>query len=151
MVSGKHECLLSHNTATALDIIRFQGDNSDYKINEIEEEQSERVEDYTNDDKVDAIRELQIDEFEKKLPALFNGKLGGLKGVKIKLDVDPTIKPVRQPQRPVPIHLREPVTRELLKQVEEGILERVTQSSGPTPWISNLVLVMKYRPVCNPK
>ena len=37
--------------------------------------------------------------------------------------------------------------KELKKQVEEGILEPVLRNSGPTPWISNLVIVPKDRPV----
>ena len=76
---------------------------------------------------------ITVDDFKKKFPVLFSGKLGCLKGVKIKLDVDPNVKPVRQPQNPVAIHVRESVTSEILKQVEEGILERLTQKSGPIP------------------
>ena len=37
--------------------------------------------------------------------------------------------------------------KKLLKQIEEGILERVDESSGPTPWISNLVIVPKEKGV----
>jgi hypothetical protein len=53
--------------------------------------------------------------------------------------------------RPIALHWREAVPKELLKQVEEGILERVTRNSGPTPWVSNLVMVPKDKAVRNTK
>jgi hypothetical protein len=59
------------------------------------------------------------------------------------LDIDPNIKPVKQKLRPVAIHLQDAVRKELEKQVQEGILEKVDSSMGPTPWISNLVVVPK--------
>ena len=67
------------------------------------------------------------------------------------LDIDESVKPVRQPQRPVPFHLREPVEKELLKQESEGIIERVTTKSGPTPWVANLVIVNKDKLAKNAK
>ena len=97
------------------------------------------------------IKQWSKEEFKVKFPSLFSGKLGCMEDVSVKLDIDPSIKPVRQPQRPVAIHLRQAVTKELLKQVEEGILERVTRNSGPTPWISNLVVVLKDNPSRNSK
>lgn len=78
-----------------------------------------------------------------RFPELFSGRLGCAKGISVKLDVDPNVRPVRQPQRPVAFHLREAVGRELDRQVEQGILEPVYSSSGPTPWVSNLVVVPK--------
>ncbi|RNA16209.1 Retrovirus-related Pol poly from transposon [Brachionus plicatilis] len=75
-----------------------------------------------------------------RTPELFSGKLGCAKDISVKLDDDPNVRPVRQPQRPVAFHLREAVGREL---DEQGILEPVDSSSGPTPWVSNLVVVPK--------
>ena len=63
------------------------------------------------------------------------------------LDIDETVRPQRQPQRPVPFHLREAVEKELLKQEAMGIIERVDSKSGPTPWASNLVIVNKDKAV----
>ncbi len=59
--------------------------------------------------------------------------------------MDPQVKPIAQPLRSVAIHLKDAVTKELLKQVEEGILEKVKMNSAPTPWISNLVVVNKEK------
>ena len=80
-------------------------------------------------------------------PSAFSGKLGCAKGVKIHLELDPSVRPVRQKLRPVPFHLREAVSKEIKKQIELGILERVTDDMGPTPWVANLVPVIKDREV----
>ena len=78
-----------------------------------------------------------------RFPDLFSGKLGCAKDINVKLDVDPNVRPVRQPQRPVAFHLRDAVGRELDKQVEQGILEPIDSRSGPTPLVSNLVVMPK--------
>ena len=90
---------------------------------------------------------LTADEIHAKFPNMFSDLLGCIKDVRIKLDIDDTIRPCRQPQRPIAFHLREPVGKELMKQVEEGILEPVDQSCGPTPWVANLVVVFKDKNV----
>ncbi len=91
--------------------------------------------------------ELTDGQIHAQFPKLFSGKLGCLKGVCIKLDVDTSVKPSRQPQRPVAFHLRDVVAKELSEQIECGILERVDQNSGPTPWVSNMVIIPKDKPV----
>ena len=50
----------------------------------------------------------KLKELKKKFPDLFSGKLGCLKGVEVKLDLVPTIKPIRQQQRPIAFHSRKP-------------------------------------------
>jgi hypothetical protein len=47
--------------------------------------------------------------------------------------------------------LQDAVTKELRKQIDEGILEPVKMDSGPTPWISNLVVVPKDKTKRNVK
>jgi hypothetical protein len=84
-----------------------------------------------------------VEWLKSQFPHLFSGKLGCAKGVSVKLEVDPNVRPVRQPLRSIAFNLRKAVGRELMKQVEQGILEQVTSKSGPTPWIANLVVVPK--------
>ena len=79
-------------------------------------------------------------KYQLQFPKLFREELGCLVGKEIELNIDETVKPVRQKQRRVPFLLREAVELELLRLVEEGILERV---SGPTTWVSNLIMVPK--------
>jgi hypothetical protein len=131
VVKGRHECLLSYTTATQLKIITISPDLEVPKVVKsvaVSEEE----------------REWSLAELKAAYPTLFSGKLGCLKDVKIKLEMDPQVKPVA-------IHLRDAVTKELLKQVEEGILEKVKLNSAPTPWISNLVVVPKEKAVRNAK
>jgi hypothetical protein len=80
-------------------------------------------------------------------PSLFSGTLDCLKDVRVQLHLDPEVKPVRQKLRPLPFHLREAVSKEIKKQIELGILERVTDDMGPTPWVSNIVPVLKDKEV----
>lgn len=77
--------------------------------------------------------ELTDEQIFANFPNLFTEKLGFLKGVGVKLDVDIKVKPTRQPQRPVAFLLRKVVAKELLEQIDAGILERVDQRSWPTP------------------
>ena len=93
--------------------------------------------------------ERNADALHKEFPHLFSGKLGKIKDVKVKLDIDDTVRSVRQAQRPIPFHLRAAVEKELLQQEAEGIIERVTQKSGPTPWVANLVIVDKNKKAQN--
>ncbi|RMZ97947.1 hypothetical protein BpHYR1_004156 [Brachionus plicatilis] len=75
--------------------------------------------------------------FKEKLklmfPNLFSEKMGCIKDVEVKLDIDPNVKPVKQKLRPVALHLQDAVKNELDKQVEEGIFEKVDFSMGPKP------------------
>ena len=94
----------------------------------------------------DNMTEDKVKEIVRKFPNTFSGKPGCIKNVEITLDVDPDIKPVRQPQRPVAIHLRDAVERELKAQVAEDIMEQIDSTSGPTLWVANLVVVPKGKP-----
>ena len=57
--------------------------------------------------------------------------------------MDPEVQPKRQPLRPISFHLRDAVEKEINQQVRDGILVKVDETSGPTPWVSNLVVVSK--------
>lgn len=74
-----------------------------------------------------------------EFPQLFDG-LGCLKGVKVKLHIDKSVKPVALRHMRVPYHLRPLVEAELEKMEANGVIEKV---SGPTPWVSPLVLAQK--------
>ena len=79
-------------------------------------------------------------EFVNSYPEVFSDKIGTLKGHKVKIHIDPEVKPVAQPSRPVPFHLRSKFERELKKMEEDGIIE---EHEGPAPWTSNVVLAPK--------
>jgi hypothetical protein len=93
----------------------------------------------------------QMAMLKSMFPNLFSGKLGLIKDFTAKLDIDESVRPVRQPQRPIAFHYREAVEKEILRQVEEGILEKVDENSGPTPWVANLVIIPKDKGLRNAK
>ena len=68
-------------------------------------------------------------DFLKEFPNLTSG-MGKYKGEPARIHVDESVKPVAQPHRRVPFHVRKQV-EEKLKQLEnDDIIERV---EGPTP------------------
>lgn len=75
MVEGESECLLSYATAKSLGFLKI--------ISKVKHSTSSDL----------------VNNFKPKFPNLFSGKLGCVKGVEIKLEIDPSVKPVRQPQR----------------------------------------------------
>ena len=65
---------------------------------------------------------------------------GQLKGVQVKLHIDPAISPVAQKARRISFHLRKKVEKELANLQQQNIIERV---KGPTPLVSPLVVIPK--------
>ncbi len=72
-------------------------------------------------------------------PELFRG-IGKLKGVKVKLHIDPSVHPIAQKCRRVPFHIRKDIEQQLKVDEESGI---ITKPTGPTPWVSPIVCVPK--------
>ena len=73
-------------------------------------------------------------------PSLFDGTMGKIKDVKIKLHIDNNIQPVTQRHRRIPFHIRKDVEAELNRLEKLQVIERI---EGPTPWISPIVTVPK--------
>jgi hypothetical protein len=59
-----------------------------------------------------------------------------LKGFQVELHIDKSIKPITQPHRRIPFHIRKKVEQELQYLDENDIIEKVER---PTPWISPIV------------
>lgn len=64
--------------------------------------------------------------------------LSKLKDYKIKLHIDPNVKPVAERHRRIPHNLRPEVEKEIQRLEQQDIIEKV---SGPTPWVSPVVIV----------
>ena len=118
VTKGQAELLLGHKTAIELGVIQI--------FNQLTVHDNEK--------------------YKSLFPKLFSDRIGSIKDAEVKLDIDPNVKPVKQKLRPVAIHLQEAVSKELQKQVDEGILERIDSTMGPTTWISNLVVIPKGDP-----
>ena len=69
----------------------------------------------------------------QQFPQNFEG-LGKLKNHQVKLHVDTNIKPVATPARPVPYHLKERVSIDVIEE---------HPATEPAPWISNAVIAPK--------
>ena len=67
-------------------------------------------------------------------------EIGKMQGVKIKLHIDPSVNHVALPHRRIPFNLRDKVEKEIERLEKLDIIEKVT---GPTPWVSPVVLVPK--------
>ncbi|KAL0148283.1 hypothetical protein M9458_056429 [Cirrhinus mrigala] len=76
--------------------------------------------------------------WQQKWPSLFEG-LGCLTAFAHQPLLNPTIKPVIQPLRRIPLALRDSVSAELKQLLDIGIIEPVDAS----PWVSNLVVAQK--------
>lgn len=63
-----------------------------------------------------------------------------IKDVKVKLTINPNIKPIQQPVRRVPIAIEEKVECKLDEALTKDIIERVNE---PSAWISPMVIVFK--------
>ena len=73
-------------------------------------------------------------------PECFRG-VGKLKGVQVKLHIDPSCEPVAQPVRRLPFSYRSKVESALSKLVDEDIIEPV--HGVASTWVSPLVIVPK--------
>lgn len=78
-------------------------------------------------------------DFLKDFPSLTNG-MGKYKGESVRIHVDESIKPVAQPHRRIPFHVRKQVEEKLRQLESDDIIER---ADGPTPWVSPIVVVPK--------
>ncbi|CAC5363752.1 unnamed protein product [Mytilus coruscus] len=70
---------------------------------------------------------------------IFHG-LGKLKDTQVKIHIDNTVKPIVQPHRRIPFHVRKQVEAKLERLGRLDIIERV---HGPTPWVSPIVVAPK--------
>lgn len=76
----------------------------------------------------------------EQYPTLFDGKMGKIDGVKVKLHINKDVPPVSQRHRRIPFHARKDVEAELKRLEDLDVIEPV---SGPTPWVSPVVIVPK--------
>ena len=83
---------------------------------------------------------IEKNQIADQYPKLFDGKLGKIKNVEIKLHVNKEVIPVSQPHRRVPFHMRKQIESELNSLEKADIIEKVV---GPTPWVSPIVCVPK--------
>ena len=128
ILSGSCEPILSGDDAVALGLIQFN--KTQYIFNPISMVYSVNV---------NAKERLQA--CLVKYQDTFTG-VGKLKGHQVKLHVDHTIKPVVEPQRSVPYHLKERGSKVLEGMMNDDLIEE-HPAEEPAPWISNATFVPK--------
>ena len=69
----------------------------------------------------------------EQFPKLFADGVSKLSDTKIKLRIDPSVQPVSQRHRLIPLHVRKDTEAELDRLEKLDIIEKV---DGPTPWVS---------------
>ncbi len=120
VVKGQGEHLISYRTAVELGVIAMDDDRT---VNRVGKPADTTPSTDLKTQTVDIINlfprskgaygRYTKQEFKEMFPDLFSGKLGCLKNVRVHLELDPTVKPVRQKLRPLPFHLREMVSKEI--------------------------------------
>lgn len=84
------------------------------------------------------VKQSKLTELQTRFKECFTG-LGKLKGFKLQLHVDPSVRPVAQGPRRIPFGLRDKVDKELQNLLDTDVIE---QATGPTPWASPVVVVV---------
>ena len=75
----------------------------------------------------------KLEDLVQQYPALFDGKLGTIKGVTATLVVKENGTPQYFKPRPVPYALRDKVAAELSRLEKEGVLKKLETSDWATP------------------
>ena len=75
----------------------------------------------------------------RKIPTLFENRIGKFKNYQVSIHIDESIKPSIQRYRPIIPHAqRKKVEEELKRMLDQDIVEK---ADGPTTWVSPLVVV----------
>ena len=114
VIEGEGQPLLGRDTALKLGILKLGP-----VVNSIHTERSDRV--------------------AEKYPECFQG-VGKLKDFQLSISIDKEVKPVVQPTRRIPFHLRDKVSAKLKELEDLDIIEKV---DGPSSWVSPVVVVPK--------
>lgn len=89
-----------------------------------------------------SLKVLQIGENVNQIES--KEQAGKIKGIVVNIPINPTVKPVAQPYRRIPVALEETVSAKIDELLALGIIEKV---DGPSEWISPMVVVPKANDV----
>ena len=78
-----------------------------------------------------------------QFPEHFSSNTGKFKGDPVKIHVRPNANPVVQPPRRIPLHYVDQLRDEIIKMVDEDIIECPLETEEPGTYISNLVITDK--------
>ena len=82
-----------------------------------------------------------LQEILSGYPECFSG-IGKLRGYQVKLHTEAEVKPVAEPPRRIPYHLKERVDNAISLMLQDDVIEE-HPSSEQAPWVSNIVIAPK--------
>lgn len=128
--------LLSCRFVQKAGLLKFCYDNFDHdRVFQVSSDLREEAEEKIRKSKVpNSTKEVLLEYAD-----VFEDRVGKFHG-EMKLQVDPSLTPVRQPPRSVPLALEKSFKAELDKMVRDGIIEKVTE---PCDWINSFVIERK--------
>ena len=129
IISGSCEAILAGSVCEELGIIQFNKAPQPFQpINMI-------------DTDVPSNSKQLLQDTLKNYPENFSG-LGKLRHYQVKLHIDPSVKPVAVPPRPIPYHLRERYQKAIDEMVQQDVIEEHPVNE-PAPWVSCTVIAPK--------
>ena len=129
LISGSCEAILAGSVCEELGIIQFNKAPQPFQpINMI-------------DTDVPSNSKQLLQDTLKNYPENFSG-LGKLRHYQVKLHIDPSVKPVAVPPRPIPYHLRERYQKAIDEMVQQDVIEEHPVNE-PAPWVSCTVIAPK--------
>ena len=87
-------------------------------------------------------KDNEIDRIKQEYDDIFHG-IGKFSDQEIEFDVDPSVMPVVQKQRPIPLGLQDKVEEHLKELLENDIIEGPLDSTEPHEWVSNAMITRK--------
>ena len=143
---AKEESLLGESDAMRLGIIEInaQGAEEEIQINRVRQNRKREME--QDGKQLTLADQKRVDEVMNKIAEdnkeVFQG-IGRYRGKPIKIQVKEGVRPVIQPARRIPLHLRQPLKDHLEELVEQGVVEGPLAEEEEGTWVSNLVLTGK--------
>ena len=127
VIKGQATCLLSYQSSVRLGIVTILGeeesDDDEVTVRPVESNALNGKENCVKKKKLPSL-EMSVEErlaaVKESFPSLFRGKLGCLKGREVVPELDPTVKPKRQPLRPIAFHWRDAVEEEIIYYILLG-------------------------------
>jgi hypothetical protein len=147
VVKGETESLLGKTDSEALGIITLNPRGKAPSPEPIQAITQMKKEEIKTDGIISGgLTQNQIDhameELAKKYKDTFTG-LGLAKVPPIHIHMEKDVKPVTQKQRPVPVHMMDPLQKQLAEFVKAGVIEGPLGAEHATGWIHNVVLSRK--------
>ena len=87
-------------------------------------------------------KDNEVDMIKEEYDDIFHG-IGKFSDQEIEFHIDPSVMPVLQKQRPIPLGLRDKVEEHLKELLENDIIEGPLDSSEPHEWVSNAMITRK--------